>query len=130
MSQGAHPFDFAGAREAARDSSGAQRQAEKFLRDSAKTAAVAEEHYRVALAQEIIRQHDAGVAWTVCDDIARGDKRVAELRRLRDIAEGVREAAVQAAWRAAADRRDAQALIRWSMRAAFIGLDDGWADAA
>jgi hypothetical protein len=46
--------------------------------------------------------------------MARGDKHVAKLRRERDIAEGMREAAMQDAWRRVADRKDTQAFIEWS----------------
>lgn len=111
------PWTFDEAREACQRASFAQRNAEDFMRDTARDFAQAEEAYRVALADEIVRQHDQeGVAWSVAPDLARGDKRVAELRRRRDIAEGVREAAQQVAWRAAADRKDAQRFSDWSMR--------------
>lgn len=111
------PWDFAEARENCRRASQAQQQAEDHLREAAIEAAKAEEAYRIALAQEIVRQHDdAEVAWSVAPDLARGDKKVAELRRKRDIAEGVREAMVQAAWRRAADRKDAQRFSDWSQK--------------
>jgi hypothetical protein len=42
---------------------------------------------------------------TLCGDLARGDSRVAGLKYERDVAEGVREAAGQAVWRATADRK-------------------------
>lgn len=110
------PYTFQQAREAAARASMAQEQAERFIREAAGDFARAEEAYRVALAQEIVRQHATGVAWSSTADLARGDKRVAELRRERDIAEGVKDAAVQAAWRRAADRRDTERFIDWSMR--------------
>jgi hypothetical protein len=44
------------------------------------------------------------------------EREVARLRRERDIAEGVREAMQQAAWRRAADRKDTQRFIDWSAR--------------
>lgn len=110
-------YDFDGARSAATAASRAQAGAEDFMVECARNAAQAEERYRVALAAEIVRQHsEQGVAWSVAPDLARGDKRVAALKRDRDIAEGVREAAVQAAWRRAADRRDTSRFIDWSMR--------------
>jgi hypothetical protein len=110
------PYTFAEARQAAENASRLQKAAEDFIRQAARESARAEERYRVALAEEIVEQHAAGVAWSSAPDLARGNKRVAELRRQRDIAEGVREAAMQAAWRRAADRKDTQRFIDWSMR--------------
>jgi hypothetical protein len=111
------PYDFQAAREAAAAASRAQLDAERHLKDAARDFAEKEERYRVALAKEIVRQHaDDGVAWTVAPDLARGDVTVARLRRERDIAEGVREAMQQAAWRRAADRKDTQRFVDWSMR--------------
>lgn len=111
------PYDFGQARAAAGRASSAQQQAENFIREAAKDAAEKEEAYRVALAKEIVRQHaEEGRAWTVCPDLARGNPDVARLRRERDIAEGVVEAAKQMAWRRAADRRDTERFIDWSMR--------------
>jgi hypothetical protein len=81
------PYDFQGAREAAAAASRAQLHAEKALKDAAREYAEKEERYRVA-----------------------------RLRRERDIAEGVREAMQQACWRRAADRKDTQRFIDWSMR--------------
>jgi hypothetical protein len=111
------PYDFQEARAAASAASRAQIEVERNLRDAARAFAECEERYRVALAKEIVRQHaDEGVAWTVAPDLARGNADVARLRRERDIAEGVREATQQAAWRRAADRRDTARFIEWSFR--------------
>lgn len=110
------PYDFDQARAAAENASRAQAAAEDFIREAAREYAVKEEAYRVALAKQILEQHAGGAAWTVCADLARGDEQVARLRRERDIAEGVKEAAGQAAWRRAADRRDTERFIDWSMR--------------
>jgi hypothetical protein len=110
------PYSFDEARQAATKASRAQINAEDFIKDCARSYALAEEAYRVALAETIVRTHAEGTAWSVCGDIARGDKRVAELRRVRDISEGVRDAAVQAAWRRSADRRDTDRFCEWSMR--------------
>jgi len=114
MSSG--PWTFDEARAAARRASASQRAAEDFIRDAFKTFALSEESYRLALAQKITELHAQGVAWTATADLARGDKTVAELRRRRDIAEGVVEAAKQAGWRASKDRDDVQAFTSWSMR--------------
>ena len=60
----------------------------------------------------------------MCADLARGDDKVARLRRERDVAEGVKEAANQASWRRAADRKDIGRLIEWSARRDLAtGLD-------
>ena len=114
------PYSYPQAIEAARRASAAQANVEDSLRESSKDFAEAEEAYRIALAQEIVRQHaEDGVAWTVAPDLARGDKHVAKLRRERDIAEGVREAMQQQAWRRAADRRDTQRFCDWSAKREF-----------
>lgn len=110
------PWEFDQARAAAAAASRAQAAAEEFVRESAKQAAKAEEAYRVALSEAIVRLHADGMAWSVCGDVARGDKRVARLRMERDIALGVREAAGQAAWRRTADRKDVQSFMSWSAR--------------
>jgi hypothetical protein len=64
----------------------------------------------------IVELHDGGVAWTVAADVARGDEDVAELRRVRDIAQGLLGVAEARAFRTAADRRSLDALVSWSMR--------------
>lgn len=111
------PWTFAEARDACRDASVAQRAVEDSLREAYRAFAEAEERYRVALAREIVRCHaEDGIAWSTAPDIARGDALVAGLRRERDIAEGVREALQQAAWRRTADRKDAQRFADWSQR--------------
>lgn len=110
------PYSFGEAREAAKRAALLQFQAENTLRDSTKSFAEAERQYRMALARTIVEVHASGAAWTVAQDLARGDKDVAHLRYLRDVAEGVKEASVHAAWRHAADRRDVEELIRWSAR--------------
>jgi hypothetical protein len=114
MSEG--PWTFERSREAGRQASAAQHAAEKFIKDAAKQFAHAEERYRVALAEEILRLHEQGVAWSSTSDLARGAKHVAELKRKRDIEHGVLEAAKQAAWRRSADREDTQRFTDWSMR--------------
>lgn len=114
------PWDFDQARDHARTASSEQKAAEGFVKDAYKQFAQKEEAYRVALAKEIVRKHDQdGVAWSVAPDLARGEPAVARLRRERDIAEGVKEAASQVTWRRAADRRDTERFVTWSMRASF-----------
>jgi hypothetical protein len=93
-----------------------QREAEDAYRQSTRDFAKADESYRRALAERIVFEHADGSAWTVAPDLARGDKEVARLRRERDIAEGVREALMQACWRRVADRKDAQRFSDYSLR--------------
>lgn len=114
MSDG--PWTFEHSRQAASKASAAQHAAEKFIKDAAKQFAHAEERYRVALAEEIVRLHNDGVAWSSTSDLGRGARHVAELKRKRDIEHGVLEAAKQAAWRRSADREDTQRFMDWSMR--------------
>lgn len=108
------PYDFVDAVEAHRVASEAQAGCEQAMRDAAEQLAEAEREYRVALAKEIMRQHTAGVAWTVAQDTARGDQTVADLKFVRDVAKGVLGAAEQAAWRHTADRKDTLEFIVWS----------------
>jgi hypothetical protein len=111
------PYDFGQARAAAAAASAAQLAAERAMKEASVDFAKKEEAYRISLAKEIVRQHaEDKVAWTVAPDLARGNVEVARLRMLRDIAEGVREASQQAAWRRAADRKDTQRFIDWSAR--------------
>ena len=109
-------WDFTEARTACRDASKAQQTVEDDIRRAYRDFAEKEEAYRKALAVEIVKAHNDGIAWTTAPDIARGDALVARLRRERDIAEGVKEATLQAAWRRVADRKDAQRFSDWSMR--------------
>jgi rubrerythrin len=120
------PWSFDQARTACRDASVAQAAVEKDLVKAFRDYAAAEERYRIALAKQILDCHVDGIAWSTAPDIARGDKTVAALRRERDIAEGLKEALVQAAWRRNADRKDAQRFSDWSQRrelAEFHGRD-------
>lgn len=111
------PYDFSEARDLTVKAAAAQKTAEDLLRSTSRDFAEKERAYRVALAKEIVRQHaEEGSAWTVCQDLARGNPEVAKLRMERDIAEGVKEATQQQAWRASADRKDLHGLIAWSMR--------------
>lgn len=116
-----HPFDFNEARSAVRDASQAMKAAESNRRDASKSLAEKERAYRVALARKIVEVHADGAAWTVAQDLARGDKHVADLRYERDVAKGVLDAAETVAWRHTADRRDLSSLINWSQRVAPEG---------
>ena len=110
------PFDFAQARAAVHQASRRQQQAEQTRRDASVTLAEKERVYREALARRIVELHADGLAWTVCQDVARGDQRVAHLRYERDVARGVLQASEEAAWRLSADRRDLGRLCEWAMR--------------
>lgn len=113
------PWDFETARRKCRQATKAQEDAEEATKTAYRESAEAEENYRKALAIAIVKAHNDGVAWSVAADIARGDDNVAELRKLRDIAEGVREATAQAGWRHTANRKDAQRFADWSQRREF-----------
>jgi hypothetical protein len=111
------PWTFDQAVSACQGASRRQADAEGAMREASRDYALAEEAFRIALAKEIVRQHhDEHVAWTVAPDLARGNPSVAALRRDRDIAEGVRDAMQQLAWRRSADRKDAQRYADWSQR--------------
>ncbi len=107
------------ARAAARAASTVGALAEQDRIRAAEALAEAEREYRKALAVAITDKHGAGVAWTVCADLARGEPNVADLRFGRDVARGVLDAAEQRAFRLQADRRSLHALTEWSMRQAL-----------
>lgn len=109
------PWTITEAAQAANAASAQQKGAEAQLRDAAADLAAKERAYRVALAQTITRFRADGHAATVCADLARGERQVADLRYARDVAQGVLDAAQQAAWRLTADRRTVDGLTRWSM---------------
>ncbi len=110
------PWDFDEARAKCWEASQRQEAAEAALKQTYRDSAMAEEAYRVALADRILELRSEGMAATACGDVARGDRKVAELKKKCDIAEGVREAMNQAAWRLTADRKDAQRFSDWSQR--------------
>lgn len=58
-----------------------------ILKERGTTKAQAEHDYRIALAQEILTQRDAGQPVTIINDICRGDKAIAKLKLNRDIAD-------------------------------------------
>lgn len=117
MSAHALPYSFTEARDTARRFQQAQLDGERQLKEASKALATAEKAYRMALAEKIVQVHADGSAWTVAQDLARGDKDVADLRYKRDVAKGVFEATQTASWRHTANRKDCLALIRWSMGA-------------
>jgi hypothetical protein len=110
------PYDYGGAKTAVERASRAQLDTEQQLRDAYKAYAAAERAYRQALAEEILKLRAGGTAITIAQDLARGEAHVSDLRYARDVADGVREAARQAAFRHAADRRELEQLIDWSRR--------------
>lgn len=113
------PWTFEQARQKCRQASSAQEAAERTYRESSRDFALKEEAYRLALATEILRAHNDGVAWSTAPDLARGDEKVAKLRRERDISKGVMDAMEQSLWRHVADRKDAQRFSDWSQRREF-----------
>lgn len=113
------------AREACRVAAAQQAGSETAISDAGRDLAAKEQAYRVALAKEILGQHAQGRAWTVCPDLARGDETVARLRYERDVAKGVMDAAMQAAFRHGANRRDLGRFVDWSAR---IDLASGGAE--
>ena len=120
------PYDFPGAKRASARWSRDMTAAADFRARAARDAAAAEHDYRVALAKRIVELHDQdGVAWTVAQDVARGDAKVAELRQRRDVAEGMKEAAELLGWKTSGDGRRLDRLIDWSMRVAPDGQHEG-----
>lgn len=111
------PWEFGTAVQRCQDSARRQEEAEQAVKDAWRDLAEKEERYRKQLAIMIVQLHDRdGKAWSVVGDIARGQPNIAELKRERDIAEGVVQAVEHAAWRRNADRKDAQRFADWSQR--------------
>ena len=120
MPMSAQPYDFAEARQAINAAKASQVAAEQLVRDAFRGFAVARQAYQLAFAEEIVKARAENPA-TVALDLARGTKRVAELRFKKDVAEGVMEAAKSAIWRHTADRKDLARLVDWSRRVAPDG---------
>ena len=116
-------MDFVAAVAAHREASEAQQNAERWYAGKGREYAEAERAYREALATAIVRIKSEGTAITVAQDLARGDKHVAELRYNRDLAEGLKDAASQSIWRHTAARRELCLFISWSERAAFLDVE-------
>lgn len=109
------PLEIADAREAAHKASELQRGVEDQIRNASRELAEAERQYRLKLTTRILHLHaQDGLAITMCGEVARGEKDVADLRYARDVAKGILEAAQQQAFRRGADRRDLHRMIRWS----------------
>lgn len=117
------PFDFAQAKAADIRAHDDQTKTENDVRTKARELAEAERTYRKALAAEMLTLHAKGKAITACYDLARGDERIANLRYLRDVAEGAYEAAKQACYKVSADRRELEQLVDWSQRVAPDGQE-------
>jgi hypothetical protein len=110
------PWDFEAAVAASHNAETEQRRVESEVSTSYRDHAKAQRVYAVALARKMLELKRDGMAITACETVAKGDPAIASLREQRDIAEGLRETAKHAAWRANADRRDISDLIRWSAR--------------
>lgn len=110
------PYSFSEAHAAQAAASRAQQSAQDFVKDSYRQYAEAERAYREALAKEITELRADGKPVTIVQDLAKGNPHVARLKHARDVADGVREAAQHAIWRATADRRATEQLCQWSMR--------------
>lgn len=115
------PYDWGQARDAINAAKAAQKVAEDNVREGFKAFGLARRAYQTALASKILELRASGTAATICSDLARGDKHVAELRFRKDVAEGMKEAASSAVWRHTADRRELEQLVNWSMRVAPDG---------
>lgn len=110
------PWTFPEAVQARDAAKAEQERIEGEVRDAYKNAGRAQKLYAVALARKMLDLKRDGMAITATETLAKGDEKIAELREERDIAEGVKEAAKVAAWRANKDREDTNALLTWSMR--------------
>jgi hypothetical protein len=110
------PWEIQDAREVLAQASRDQHDHQDAIREAVKAAARADQLYRVALANRIAELRRDGNAATLCDKLARGDERIAQLAYDAAAAEGDREIAVQEGWRLHANRKDSQELADWSKR--------------
>lgn len=110
------PWDIEDARDVLAQASRDQRDHQNVVRDAVKAAARADQVYRVELARRITELREAGQAAVLCDKLARGDPRIAELARDAMIAEGDKEIAISEGYRLHANRADSQELADWSKR--------------
>lgn len=110
------PYDWPQAQHAQEQARAEQRAAEKWVIDAWKQYAAAERAYREALAAKIVKLKAEGMAVTAAGDVARGDPPIAHLKYLRDVAEGMKEAAMIGSWRASKNRQAEQTFLEWSMR--------------
>jgi hypothetical protein len=87
------------------------------MRNAGRKLAGAEEKFRRALSVRIWELHTKeGVAWTSCENLAKGEEPVVTLRRERDDAQVEVEVLRQQAYRRGADRADVGRLLDWSMK--------------
>ena len=110
------PYDWAQARDAINAAKAAQKAAEDNVRSAYRQFGQTRRAYQTALAQRILALRAEAVPATLCADLARGERLVADLRFRKDVAEGMMEAAKSAVWRHTADRRELEQLVDWSMR--------------
>lgn len=110
------PWSFGAALVASRNAETEQRRVESEVHDAYKQHARANRLHAVARARKMGELKAQGVASTACKTLADGDPEIARLCEERDLADGLRETAKHAAWRANADRRDIAGFIDWSKR--------------
>lgn len=108
------PLEIEDARDAQFRASELQRGVEDHVREHTDDLANKEREYRKALAVAILKLKAEGFAITACQDLAKGQEHVANLRFARDLARGELEATRQEAYRRGADRRAVDALVDWS----------------
>jgi hypothetical protein len=118
------PYDFAGAKRAQARASRDQAEAERQYAEAVERAAEAERQYRIAKAKAVIRERAEWPA-TVAVEQAAGDATVCDLRYVRDVLAGVAKAHEHALYRAAANRRAVDGLVKWSERVAPDGFREG-----
>lgn len=111
---GRQPYDFGEAVEATNAAKAAQKSAEENLKTAWRDFGAKRKAYQLKLATKIVELKAAGNAATLALDLAKGDPEVARLRYEKDVAEGVKEAALSALWRHSGDRKDLREFIQWS----------------
>lgn len=110
-----NPFEIQEAREAEYVATKAQRDHGDVLARAHLKLAQAEYLYGRKLTKRIKELHVGGMAITMCERVAKGEREVALLRRRRDELKGELAKAEDYAYTLGADRRALKGLVEWSM---------------
>src|SRR4051812_26241859 len=108
------PWSFDEAVKAYQDAEVEQRRVEGEVSTAYRNHARAVEAHKLALARRMWELKRDGIPATVCKTLAAGDPHVAALERHAHEAEGLKETALIATWRANSDRKDINGLLSWS----------------
>lgn len=95
-------------------------EAVRMVKQRGQGYAKAEKEYRIALSQKILIERNNGTPVTIMSDVCRGDKKIADLKFRRDVAEVMHRSALEAinAYKLEIKMLDAQIGREWGARGA------------